>query len=331
MARVRKKGLDYFPMNTQFIQNRVVRRLMKQEGDSALCILLAVYSYLYEGEGYYLQVDDLCFSDIAANFYGSDEQAVRRVVEAAVQGGLFDAELYTRLGVLTSAEIQEQFLFIKKRAKNVSIREDLRLVKPVNEDDKEASEEEKSTCEEGEKVENEVQNVTLKGQNVTLMPQSKEKQRKEKQSKEKENPLLNPPLAGEEAEERRRQSFSREAARVVLAADALAVAAEEPEPSADVPDKGAKPPRAATRSAPAKEWTMEEILRLTPPDDGVKRNYEGLLENLHNFGIPPGEQYAIIRKSNFGAIGHPVWKGFYQLRGSGGKIKFPGRFLLSLK
>jgi len=42
------------------------------------------------------------------------------------------------------------------------------------------------------------------------------------------------------------------------------------------------------------------------------------------------EQYAIIRKSNFGAIGEPVWKGFCALRDSCGKIKMPGRYLLSV-
>ena len=35
MARIKKKGLDYFPLNTDFIHDRAVRRLMKREGDSA--------------------------------------------------------------------------------------------------------------------------------------------------------------------------------------------------------------------------------------------------------------------------------------------------------
>ena len=40
MARIKKKGLDYFPLNTDFIHDRAVRRLMKREGDSALGILV---------------------------------------------------------------------------------------------------------------------------------------------------------------------------------------------------------------------------------------------------------------------------------------------------
>lgn len=51
---------------------------------------------------------------------------------------------------------------------------------------------------------------------------------------------------------------------------------------------------------------------------------------LRNYGIPPAEQYALIRKSNFGAIGGRIWKGIATLRTGGGKIKLPGRYLLSV-
>lgn len=75
---------------------------------------------------------------------------------------------------------------------------------------------------------------------------------------------------------------------------------------------------------------MLKIGGLKPPPDGLKRNLDGLLFNLRQFGIPPQEQYAIVLKSNFGVIGHPMWKGFCALRESHGKIRQPGRYLLSL-
>ena len=79
-----------------------------------------------------------------------------------------------------------------------------------------------------------------------------------------------------------------------------------------------------------REWTNETLSELQPPTDGIGRNYDGLLYNMRLYGIPPMEQYAIIRKSNFGAIGGPVWKGFCALRDSCGKIKMPRRYLLSV-
>jgi hypothetical protein len=67
---------------------------------------------------------------------------------------------------------------------------------------------------------------------------------------------------------------------------------------------------------------------LEPPADGQKRNFEGLKENLRLFHIPIPEQYAIICKTGYGLIGHPVWKGFVELRNKFGKFHSPGRFLL---
>lgn len=65
MARIKKKGLDYFPLNTDFIHDRAVRRLMKREGDSALGILVEILSYIYAGEGYYVRADRLFYEDLS--------------------------------------------------------------------------------------------------------------------------------------------------------------------------------------------------------------------------------------------------------------------------
>lgn len=80
----------------------------------------------------------------------------------------------------------------------------------------------------------------------------------------------------------------------------------------------------------AEETYLRKIESLTPPQDGMQRNLDGLIFNLRQLRISPQEQYAIIVKSNFGVIGHPLWKGFYALRESRGKIRQPGRYLLSL-
>lgn len=81
---------------------------------------------------------------------------------------------------------------------------------------------------------------------------------------------------------------------------------------------------------PRKEWTDDDISHLQSPQDGLKRNLDGLIFNLRQHRIPQQEQYAIILKSNFGIIGHPIWKGFFDLCESHGKIRFPGKYLLSL-
>ena len=37
MGRI-KQGLDYFPLSTDFMHDRIVRRVMKREGDSAFTV-----------------------------------------------------------------------------------------------------------------------------------------------------------------------------------------------------------------------------------------------------------------------------------------------------
>lgn len=49
-----------------------------------------------------------------------------------------------------------------------------------------------------------------------------------------------------------------------------------------------------------REWTNETLSELQPPTDGIGRNYDGLLYNMRLYGIPPMEQYAIIRKATLG-------------------------------
>jgi len=57
MSRIKKRGLDYFPLDIDFLQNRLVRRIMKREGDGALATLVSAFSCIYGGEGYYVLTD----------------------------------------------------------------------------------------------------------------------------------------------------------------------------------------------------------------------------------------------------------------------------------
>ncbi|WP_336618762.1 DUF4373 domain-containing protein, partial [Bacteroides acidifaciens] len=114
MGRI-KQGLDYFPLNTDFMHDRVVRRVMKREGDSAFTILLYTLSYLYSGEGYYIHVDDDFYDELSDQLFCTDNDNVRQVLRLFVEYGFFDSSLYERYGILTSADIQRQFLFVTKR------------------------------------------------------------------------------------------------------------------------------------------------------------------------------------------------------------------------
>lgn len=64
------------------------------------------------------------------------------------------------------------------------------------------------------------------------------------------------------------------------------------------------------------------------PDDGIPRNYWGLTEFLTHYRFAPEAAAMVIRLSNYGEIGHPVWKLINEIR-CNSKIKMPQQFLLA--
>ena len=291
MARIKKKGLDYFPLNTDFIHDRAVRRLMKREGDSALGILVEILSYIYAGEGYYVRADRLFYEDLSAGLYEKSADDVERIVRLAVEYGLFDAALFERSCILTSVEIQRQYLFSTRRRSISHLEAGYCLLADDEPADNKVDMKEQpafgSEETEGGKSVSVGDNVTFIPENVTSGTHS---------------------IA--------QNSTSEQAERKKIGAEKIS--------------SGSSCGRDVSGSGKRKKWTQETVDALLPPSDGTSRNYAGLLDNLRSYGIPPSEQYAIILKSNFGAIGGAVWRGIATLRGSGGKIKLPGRYLLSV-
>ena len=100
MSRIKKRGLDYFPLDIDFLQNRLVRRIMKREGDGALATLVSAFSCIYGGEGYYVLTDAFFYEDISANLYHQTAEDVKRILTLAAEYGIFDVTLFRECGVL---------------------------------------------------------------------------------------------------------------------------------------------------------------------------------------------------------------------------------------
>lgn len=376
MSRIKKRGLDYFPLDIDFLQNRLVRRIMKREGDGALATLVSAFSCIYGGEGYYVLTDAFFYEDISASLYHQTAEDVKRILTLAAEYGIFDVTLFRECGVLTSAGIQRQYLFSTKRRKSSAIDNRFNLITDEQEDDDAGKQEEAAGLfPETSGSETEVsaalpevsttlpesamgtsQNVTLIPENVASGTHSIAQNSIAQQSiaqRSIEYPLLNSSPSGrtQDADRESAEGDGEEenflsspatptslAAFATFAAPAAFVVPVSPvvpvssvaHASSAVPPSVPPAPSVAPLRHPRKEWTDEDICRMQPPPDGVNRNLDGLLFNLRQLRISPPEQRAIILKSNFGAIGHPMWKGFSMIRESCGKIRQPGRFLLSL-
>lgn len=366
MSRIKKRGLDYFPLDIDFLQNRLVRRIMKREGDGALATLVSAFSCIYGGEGYYVLTDAFFYEDISANLYHQTAEDVKRILTLAAEYGIFDVTLFRECGVLTSAGIQRQYLFSTKRRKSSAIDNRFNLITDEQEDDAAAGKQEETAglFPETSRSETEVSAALVEvsttlpesavdtSQNVTLIPENVASgthsiAQNSIAQRSIEYPLLNSSPSGRTQDADRESaegdgeeenflsspaipaSFAAPATFAVPVSPAVSVSSAAHASSA-VPPSVPPASSVAPLRHPRKEWTDEDICRMQPPPDGLNRNLDGLLFNLRQLRISPPEQRAIILKSNFGVIGHPMWKGFSTIRESCGKIRQPGRFLLSL-
>lgn len=161
MARPTKKGLDYFPLDVDFLSDLKVRRIIKACGKEAVHILVALLANIYRDEGYYvLWDDDLAF--LVADEVGTKEGTVEELVKKAVQVRFFDKDIFDKYSVLTSKGIQSRYILATKERKKVELEYKYLLTNEVNRS-----------------------NISINGRNNSVN-QGNNQQSKEKESKEKE-------------------------------------------------------------------------------------------------------------------------------------------------
>ncbi len=117
MARVSKKGLEYFPMDIDIFSDIKIRKLIKYQGGKAISIYALLLCNIYKN-GYYLEWDDeLPF--ICSEMTGFDEAYVSEVIKTCLSLGLFSKEMFDEGGVLTSKGIQKRYNLICIQSRRV--------------------------------------------------------------------------------------------------------------------------------------------------------------------------------------------------------------------
>ena len=108
MARPKKKGLDYFPLDVYFINDRKLRPVKRTYGADGILIYIQILCMIYRDEGYFVRADDDFYGDIADEL-GMKTQKVTQVVNFLVKRSLFDDKLFNTDKILTSTGIQSRF------------------------------------------------------------------------------------------------------------------------------------------------------------------------------------------------------------------------------
>lgn len=169
MARPTAKGVEYFPLNVNFINDLKVRKLLLSCGAEAIAVLIYLLSTIYKDEGYYVEIheDEI---DLIALDVNVTPEFVLEVINKACEVRFFDVNLYNNFNILTSKGIQERYLKITERRKNSVVITQFNLVNVYNN---------------SINVNNNSINVDNNPVNVYKSTQSKVKERKEKKSKVK--------------------------------------------------------------------------------------------------------------------------------------------------
>ena len=186
MARPIKKGIDYFPMDVDFLGDMKVRKIKKACGSTGVVMLIYLLGNIYKDEGYYMKWDEEV-RFLVADDIGTSELSADELVKKAVGVGFFDKGKFDKYKILTSHGIQIRYKKASYKKIDNSIDKDFDLINdddkgvsdtgnPVSDDDstqrkeKEIKEEEikEKEIKEEEIKEEEIKEEEIKGEEIIL-------------------------------------------------------------------------------------------------------------------------------------------------------------------
>lgn len=129
MARPPKQGLDYFPFDTDFFQNKKIRILKKEYGADGITIYMYLLCEIYKN-GYYVIADE-DFICVMADELCMNVNKIRQVLKFLLGRSLFGNKLFQSDTILTSESVQRCYQFaLQERINDHSVNiEDFWLLK----------------------------------------------------------------------------------------------------------------------------------------------------------------------------------------------------------
>ena len=120
MARPLSRGIEYYPLDVDFLNDLKIKKIMKSCGPNSIAIIILLLGNIYGDEGYFMKWDeDVCF--LVADAVGAKEVYVKEVLKKCLQVDLFSSELFEKYKIITSKGIQKRFFEITKRRKRENL------------------------------------------------------------------------------------------------------------------------------------------------------------------------------------------------------------------
>ena len=133
MARPQKVGLDYFPLDVNFLNDLKTKKIVRCYGAAAVAVALNVFINIYRDNGYYAECDD-DFTFLIADELKLDEEYTKNVIKKMVEVDFFDKNLYENHKILTSIGIQNRYVLASGRRVRTKINSVYDLINPKKEE-----------------------------------------------------------------------------------------------------------------------------------------------------------------------------------------------------
>lgn len=291
MARISKPGLDYFPLDVNFLQDRKVRRISCRHHAAGIAALTSLLCLIYKEKGYYVLWNKDTLFDIAQEAC-CEEEEMQAIIDDCLSVGLFDTYIYKEYGVLTSQAIQEQYhkIIIDSRRKYKLPLENFWMIKEekeANDNEEETKETKETKGENGEQTNESAANpgkfAANPGKSVATMPQTKQETDtdiKSKQEMERENESKSETQKDKETE--REGKMRKES------------------------EKPPVPPNGVSQASPV-------AVRGLSLEDSSGGDFEAILRlNMEAIGIRNEQTakaiFALARRKELGGINGTLWK-----------------------
>jgi hypothetical protein len=118
MARPKKEGMDYFPHDTDAVNDEKIESLRLLYGNDGYAFYFILLERIYRTKEFELDVSDAETIQILSRKVGVNEEVFNQILQTALKRGCFDRETYEERKVLTSEGIRKRAsVVVEKRVK----------------------------------------------------------------------------------------------------------------------------------------------------------------------------------------------------------------------
>ncbi len=114
MARPKKQGLDYFPLNTDFFEDDKIVPVTGEFGLKGEIVAIKLLCAIYRN-GYFIEWSERLRLKFLRDLPGISASLLDMIVSRLVQWGFFDETLFNSVRILTSKGIQKRYFEITNR------------------------------------------------------------------------------------------------------------------------------------------------------------------------------------------------------------------------